>query len=73
MTVEKMSPTYKKDNIRLLRRYLGLTQKEFISQFLSSEDGQKRKHEHCYAVESGIQGRRPFERGSPCGSGESVD
>ncbi len=41
MTVEKMSPTYKKDNIRLLRRYLGLTQKEFISQFLSSEDGKE--------------------------------
>lgn len=41
MTVEKMSPLYKKDNIRLLRRYLGLTQKEFISQFLCDEDGKE--------------------------------
>jgi DNA-binding FadR family transcriptional regulator len=36
---EKLSPVYKKDNIRLLRRYLRLTQKEFIHQFLMDEDG----------------------------------
>lgn len=39
MTGETFSPTYKKDNIRLLRRYLRLTQKEFINQFLVDEDG----------------------------------
>lgn len=31
--------TYKKDNIRLLRRHLALTQKEFIQTFLTSDDG----------------------------------
>ncbi len=31
--------SYKKDNIRLMRRYLRLTQKEFITQFLSDESG----------------------------------
>ena len=36
---ENLSPIYKKDNIRLLRRYLRLTQKEFIHQFLMDEDG----------------------------------
>lgn len=39
MAEEILSPIYKKDNIRLLRRYLRLTQKEFISQFLTDEDG----------------------------------
>lgn len=39
MAEENLSPIYKKDNIRLLRRYLRLTQKEFISQFLTDEDG----------------------------------
>lgn len=39
MGEEILSPIYKKDNIRLLRRYLRLTQKEFISQFLTDEDG----------------------------------
>lgn len=36
---KKLSPVYKKDNIRLLRRYLRLTQKEFINQFLVDEEG----------------------------------
>lgn len=39
MGEEILSPVYKKDNIRLLRRYLRLTQKEFINQFLVDEDG----------------------------------
>lgn len=39
MTGTVLNPVYKKDNIRFLRRYLGLTQKEFIGQFLSDEEG----------------------------------
>lgn len=39
MGEEILSPIHKKDNIRLLRRYLRLTQKEFINQFLMDEDG----------------------------------
>ena len=39
MGEEILSPLHKKDNIRLLRRYLRLTQKEFIQQFLMDEDG----------------------------------
>ena len=35
----KRNPTYKKDNLRYLRRYMGLTQKEFIARFLSEENG----------------------------------
>ena len=36
---QKLSAVNKKDNIRQLRRYLGLTQAEFISQYLSDADG----------------------------------
>lgn len=32
-------PANKKDNLRLLRRHLGLSQKEFIERFLSDENG----------------------------------
>ena len=39
MEKSKRSPTYKKDNLRYLRRYMGLTQKEFIMNFLSEESG----------------------------------
>lgn len=39
MTDVKLSAENKRHNIRFLRRYLNLTQKEFISQFLSNEDG----------------------------------
>lgn len=39
MGEDKLSTEYKKDNIRLLRRYLHLTQKEFIGQFLVDENG----------------------------------
>ena len=39
MGEDKLSTEYKKDNIRLLRRYLRLTQKEFINQFLVDESG----------------------------------
>lgn len=35
MSGEERNPVYKKDNIRFLRRYLGLTQKEFIDRFLA--------------------------------------
>ena len=35
----ELNPKYKKDNLRLLRRMLGLTQKEFITRFLTDEDG----------------------------------
>lgn len=40
MGEEERNPIYKKDNIRFLRRHLGLTQKELIEQFLSDENGQ---------------------------------
>lgn len=33
-----MSSIYKKENLRILRRHLGLTQKEFINNFLSEEE-----------------------------------
>ena len=33
-----MSSLYKKENLRILRRHLGLTQKEFISHFLSDDE-----------------------------------
>ena len=36
---DERNPAYKKDNIRLLRRHLGLTQKEFIEKFLAHGDG----------------------------------
>lgn len=39
MGEEERNPAYKKENIRLLRRHLGLTQKEFIDRFLSDENG----------------------------------
>ncbi|MDD2980273.1 MAG: FadR/GntR family transcriptional regulator [Hespellia sp.] len=39
MNDEVMNPLYKKENVQILRRYLRLTQKEFIRQFLSAEDG----------------------------------
>ncbi|MCD8018581.1 MAG: FadR family transcriptional regulator [Clostridiales bacterium] len=39
MENEKLKTEYKKDNIRLLRRYLRLTQEEFINQFLADENG----------------------------------
>lgn len=35
----ELNPVHKKDNLRLLRRSLRLTQKEFIDRFLSSADG----------------------------------
>lgn len=39
MSGQTLNSMYKKDNIRLLRRYLRLTQKEFINQFMVDEDG----------------------------------
>ena len=34
-----LNPMYKRENLRLLRRALRLTQKEFIDRFLSDEEG----------------------------------
>lgn len=39
MSDQILNPMYKKDNLRFLRRYLKLTQKEFINQFLADESG----------------------------------
>lgn len=39
MAEKSLIYTYKRENLRFFRRYLGLTQKEFISQFLSDEAG----------------------------------
>ena len=39
MNNELLNPSYKKENIQILRRYLRLTQKEFINQFLTDENG----------------------------------
>ena len=39
MGEEERNPAYKKDNMRFLRRHLGLTQKEFIERFLVDEKG----------------------------------
>lgn len=39
MGEEERNPAYKKDNMRFLRRHLGLTQKEFIDRFLTDETG----------------------------------
>lgn len=39
MSGEERNPAYKKDNMRLLRRHLGLTQKEFIDRFFTDENG----------------------------------
>lgn len=36
---QEKNPVYKKENMRLLRRHLGLTQKEFIDLFLLDENG----------------------------------
>lgn len=36
---EERNPVYKRENMRLLRRHLGMTQKEFIDHFLSDENG----------------------------------
>lgn len=38
MGEEERNPIYKKDNMRLLRRHLGMTQKEFIDRFLVDEN-----------------------------------
>ena len=35
----ELNPMYKRENLRLLRRALRLTQKEFIDRFLSDEEG----------------------------------
>ena len=35
----KLNPLYRKDNIKMLRRYMRLTQKEFIELFITDEDG----------------------------------
>lgn len=37
--MEELNPTYRKDNLRLLRRTLKLTQMEFIKRFLTASDG----------------------------------
>ena len=37
--MEERSATYKSENLRLLRRTLKMTQKDFIARFLSAEDG----------------------------------
>ena len=39
MSMEDLNPTQKKDNLRLLRRTLKLTQREFIQRFLTEADG----------------------------------
>lgn len=39
MSSQMLNPIYKKENLRQLRRYLGLTQKEFISRFLPDSQG----------------------------------
>ena len=39
MESTNLNSSHKKDNLRYLRRYLGLTQKEFIARFLSEENG----------------------------------
>ncbi len=39
MAGQLLSPVHKKENLRFFRRYLGLTQKEFISRFLSDAEG----------------------------------
>ena len=51
MGEDKLSTEYKKDNIRLLRRYLRLTQKEFINQFLVDESGKVSRSERWKAIE----------------------
>ena len=39
MGSQMLNPMNKKENLRLLRRRLGLTQKDFIGRFLSDEEG----------------------------------
>ena len=39
MVDSKLNPQNRKDNVKMLRRHLRLTQKEFIDQFLRDEDG----------------------------------
>lgn len=50
----KWNSTYKKDNIRLLRRHLSLTQKEFIQQYLTPEDG---RPSMCVATFSNLESK----------------
>lgn len=38
----KLNPLNRKDNVKMLRRHLRLTQKEFIKQFLTDENGKAR-------------------------------
>lgn len=54
MEQTKLNSSYKKDNLRYLRRYLGLTQKEFIERFLSDEDG---KPQMSIATYSNLESR----------------
>lgn len=39
MGEEERNPVYKKDNLRILRHHLGLTQRELIERYLSDENG----------------------------------
>lgn len=50
----KINTSYKKDNIRLLRRHLDLTQKEFIRRFLLDEQG---KPTMCVATLSNLESK----------------
>ena len=47
-------PNYKKDNVRQIRRYLGLSQQDFLDRFMRGEA----PHERSIPFEPGIQGRR---------------
>ncbi len=42
MVSNKLNPQNRKDNVKILRRHLRLTQKEFIEQFLTDETGKAR-------------------------------
>lgn len=50
----KWNAAHKKNNIRLLRRHLSLTQKEFIEQFLTRKDG---KPSMCVATFSNLESK----------------
>lgn len=54
MNDETLNPAYKKDNIRFLRRYLRMTQTEFIRNFLTDENG---KAAMSVASLSGLESR----------------
>lgn len=58
MSSQKLNPIYKKENLRQLRRYLNMTQREFICRFLSDGEGTPSMSPATYSNLESKGGRR---------------